>query len=55
MEVHKADLIEGVAKGMAVLESFDTERQRLRATSRRCMGPKGTGAVPWGGIYLLYK
>jgi IclR family pca regulon transcriptional regulator len=28
----KADLIEGMAKGMAVLESFDTQRQRLNAT-----------------------
>jgi IclR family pca regulon transcriptional regulator len=27
-----ADLIAGLAKGMAVLESFDTERQRLNAT-----------------------
>ena len=27
-----ADLIAGMAKGMAVLESFDTERQRLNAT-----------------------
>lgn len=37
METHphpisKADFIEGMAKGMAVLESFDTERQRLNAT-----------------------
>ncbi len=30
--IHKTDLIEGMAKGMAVLESFDTERQRLNAT-----------------------
>lgn len=30
--IAKADLIEGVVKGMAVLESFDTERQRLNAT-----------------------
>lgn len=30
--VSKADFIEGMAKGMAVLESFDTERQRLNAT-----------------------
>ncbi len=30
--VAKADFIEGMAKGMAVLESFDTERQRLNAT-----------------------
>lgn len=28
----KADVIEGMVKGMAVLESFDTERQRLNAT-----------------------
>src|SRR6202007_69696 len=28
----KADFIEGMAKGLAVLESFDTERQRLNAT-----------------------
>jgi len=27
-----ADFIEGLAKGLAVLESFDTERQRLNAT-----------------------
>ncbi|MDB5967294.1 MAG: IclR family transcriptional regulator [Polaromonas sp.] len=32
MDIAKADLIEGMAKGMAVLESFDTERQRLNAT-----------------------
>ena len=32
MGIAKADLIEGMAKGMAVLESFDTERQRLNAT-----------------------
>lgn len=32
MEIQKADLIAGMAKGMAVLESFDTERQRLNAT-----------------------
>ena len=32
MAIAKADLIEGIAKGMAVLESFDTERQRLNAT-----------------------
>lgn len=32
MELAKADFIEGMAKGMAVLESFDTERQRLNAT-----------------------
>jgi IclR family pca regulon transcriptional regulator len=30
--IAKTDLIEGMAKGMAVLESFDTERQRLNAT-----------------------
>ena len=30
--IARADLIEGMAKGMAVLESFDTERQRLNAT-----------------------
>jgi len=30
--IAKSDLIEGMAKGMAVLESFDTERQRLNAT-----------------------
>lgn len=30
--IAKADFIEGMAKGMAVLESFDTERQRLNAT-----------------------
>ncbi|MDA7415213.1 helix-turn-helix domain-containing protein [Xenophilus arseniciresistens] len=32
MSIAKADLIEGMAKGMSVLESFDTERQRLNAT-----------------------
>ena len=30
--IASADLIAGMAKGMAVLESFDTERQRLNAT-----------------------
>lgn len=30
--IAKADFIEGMAKGMAVLESFDTQRQRLNAT-----------------------
>ncbi|MDH5206041.1 MAG: helix-turn-helix domain-containing protein, partial [Hylemonella sp.] len=30
--IAKQDLIEGMVKGMAVLESFDTERQRLNAT-----------------------
>jgi IclR family pca regulon transcriptional regulator len=30
--IARADLIEGMSKGMAVLESFDTERQRLNAT-----------------------
>jgi IclR family transcriptional regulator, pca regulon regulatory protein len=32
VSIAKADLIEGMARGMAVLESFDTERQRLNAT-----------------------
>ena len=32
MSIAKADFIEGMAKGMAVLESFDTERQRLNVT-----------------------
>ena len=32
MGIAKADFIEGMAKGLAVLESFDTERQRLNAT-----------------------
>ena len=32
MTIAKADFIEGIARGMAVLESFDTERQRLNAT-----------------------
>lgn len=32
LPIAKADLIAGMAKGMAVLESFDTERQRLNAT-----------------------
>ncbi len=31
-KIAHADLIAGMAKGMAVLESFDTERQRLNAT-----------------------
>ena len=30
--IAKADFIEGMAKGLAVLESFDTQRQRLNAT-----------------------
>lgn len=32
MTIAKADTIAGMAKGMAVLESFDTQRQRLNAT-----------------------
>lgn len=32
MAIERTDFIEGMAKGMAVLESFDTERQRLNAT-----------------------
>src|SRR4051812_39282584 len=32
MSIEKADFIAGIAKGLAVLESFDTERQRLNAT-----------------------
>lgn len=32
MTIARTDFIEGMAKGMAVLESFDTERQRLNAT-----------------------
>jgi IclR family transcriptional regulator, pca regulon regulatory protein len=32
MKIAKADVIAGMVKGMAVLESFDTERQRLNAT-----------------------
>lgn len=32
MTIARADYIAGMAKGMAVLESFDTERQRLNAT-----------------------
>jgi IclR family transcriptional regulator, pca regulon regulatory protein len=32
MTIAKPDFIAGMAKGMAVLESFDTERQRLNAT-----------------------
>jgi IclR family pca regulon transcriptional regulator len=32
MTIAKADFIEGMAKGLAVLECFDTERQRLNAT-----------------------
>ena len=30
--IRPADWIQGIARGMAVLESFDTERQRLNAT-----------------------
>lgn len=32
MNIASADFIAGMAKGLAVLESFDTERQRLNAT-----------------------
>ncbi|MGV0983629.1 MAG: IclR family transcriptional regulator domain-containing protein [Limnohabitans sp.] len=32
MPIAKADYIEGLAKGLSVLEAFDTERQRLNAT-----------------------
>lgn len=32
MAIAKADFIEGLAKGLGVLEAFDTERQRLNAT-----------------------
>jgi IclR family pca regulon transcriptional regulator len=32
MTISKADYIEGLAKGLAVLEAFDTERQRLNAS-----------------------
>ncbi len=32
MAIAKVDYIEGLAKGLAVLEAFDTERQRLNAT-----------------------
>jgi IclR family pca regulon transcriptional regulator len=32
MTIAKADYIEGLAKGLALLEAFDTERQRLNAT-----------------------
>lgn len=32
MTIAKADYIEGIARGLAVLEGFDTERQRLNAT-----------------------
>ena len=32
VSIAKSDLIEGMVRGMAVLESFDTERQRLNAT-----------------------
>jgi len=32
MSIAKADYIEGLAKGLSVLEAFDTERQRLNAT-----------------------
>ncbi len=32
MTIARADYIEGLAKGLSVLEAFDTERQRLNAT-----------------------
>lgn len=32
MTIARADTIDGLVKGLAVLESFDTERQRLNAT-----------------------
>jgi IclR family pca regulon transcriptional regulator len=32
MTIARADYIAGIAKGLAVLESFDTQRQRLNAT-----------------------
>src|SRR3954471_6688112 len=32
MVIARVDFIEGMAKGLAVLESFDTQRQRLNAT-----------------------
>ena len=32
LTIARADYIEGLAKGLAVLEAFDTERQRLNAT-----------------------
>ncbi len=32
MNITKSDYIEGLAKGLAVLEAFDTERQRLNAS-----------------------
>ena len=32
MTIAKADFIEGLSKGLAVLESFDTERQRLNVS-----------------------
>jgi len=32
MAISRADTIDGLVKGLAVLESFDTERQRLNAT-----------------------
>jgi len=32
MTIARQDFIEGMAKGLSVLESFDTERQRLNAT-----------------------
>ena len=32
MTIAKADYIEGLAKGLSVLEAFDTERQRLNAS-----------------------
>ena len=32
LQIAKADMIEGMARGMAVLECFDTQRQRLNAT-----------------------
>ena len=32
MTIARVDYIAGMAKGLAVLESFDTQRQRLNAT-----------------------
>ena len=34
MTIAHADYIAAMAKGLAVLESFDTQRQRLNATLR---------------------
>ena len=47
--IARADFIEGLAKGLSVLESFDTERQRLNATQaaeRAALQRRGGGVGP---------